>query len=186
MDTRASLGHVRQLGYVVEDLERAVAAWTANLGVGPWTLIRNIPLQSIYRGTQTQPLIDIALSYRGELQIELIQQKNAAPSPYRPFIERGEYGLHHTAFLIERIDAAVEALQQAQLTIECDIRMPSGGRYEYFASPVPGERTFIELLEATPTMKQMFEQGMAAAANWDGRGAPTVIDLAAMAPTDSR
>src|SRR5260221_8282035 len=69
MSSTAFLGPIRQLGYVVEKLDHAVEAWTARLGVGPWTIIRNIVLQSEYRGAPSQPLIDIALSYRGEIQI---------------------------------------------------------------------------------------------------------------------
>lgn len=175
-----SFGDIRQLGYVVEDLERAVEAWTTRLGVGPWTIIRNIPLRSVYRGQPSEPLIDIALGYRGAMQIELIQQKNDAPSPYRPFIERGEYGLHHTAFLSERIGEDVRRAEAAGLRLVCDINMPAGGRYVYFEAAVPGERGFIELLETTPAMTQMFEQGMRAAAEWKGEGAPTVIDFAAL------
>lgn len=177
------LGPIRQLGYVVENLDHAVQAWSATLGIGPWTIIRNIPLHSIYCGRSSRPLIDIALGYRGEMQIELIKQNNHAPSPYRPFIERGQYGLHHTAYVSEQIDEDVQQLQQAGLALVCDINMPTGGRYVYFQSPVPGERTFIELLEATPAMQQMFEQGIAAAAAWDGRTPPAVIDFASMAQT---
>ena len=177
----ARLGPIRQLGYVVENLDRAVEAWSTALGVGPWTIIRNIPLHSTYRGTTSLPLIDIALGYRGGMQIELIKQNNYAPSPYHPFIERGQYGLHHTAFVSEQIDEDVRHLQQAGPELVCDINMPTGGRYVYFQSPVPGEQTFIELLEATPAMRQMFEQGIAATAAWDGRSPPVLIDFASMA-----
>src|SRR5882724_9678666 len=172
---------IRQLGYVVENVDQAVAAWTTQLGVGPWLIIRNVPLQSVYRGTPSVPVIDCAFSYRGEVQIEFIQQKNDAASPYRAFIEQRRYGLHHTAYLSEPIADEVRRLQQAGLNLACDINMPTGGRYVYFDSPVPGDQTYIELLEATPAVKQMFEQGMAATANWDGANAPTVIDFAAMA-----
>ena len=176
----AGLGNIRQLGYVVENIDRSIAAWTAQLAVGPWLIIRNVPLQTTSRGLPSVPLIDCAFAYRGEIQIELIQQKNDAASPYRAWIEQGRYGLHHTAFLVEQIGQRVEQLQHAGLTMACDINMPTGGRYVYFDSPVPGEQTSIELLEATPAMMQMFEQGMAGAAAWDGSGQPVVIDFAAM------
>jgi methylmalonyl-CoA/ethylmalonyl-CoA epimerase len=174
------LGEVRQLGYVVENLERSVEAWTGRLGVGPWTLIRNIPLHCVYRGVPSEPLIDIALGYRGAVQIELIQQKNDAPSPYRPYIERGDYGLHHTAFISGQIEEDVRRAQGVGLKLVCDIGMPSG-RYVYFEPAVPGERGFIELLEGTPAMLGMFEQGMRAAAEWTGGGEPAVIDFADLA-----
>ena len=175
-----AFGDIRQLGYVVEDLERSVEAWSTRLGVGPWTIIRNIPLRCVYRGAPSEPLIDIALGYRGAMQIELIQQKNEAPSPYRPYIERGEYGLHHCAFLSDRIGEDVRRAEAAGLRLLCDINMPAGGRYVYFEAALPGERGYIELLETTPVMLGMFEQGMRAAAEWNGEGAPTVIDFAAM------
>ncbi|MDR3416578.1 MAG: VOC family protein [Nevskia sp.] len=180
------LGHIRQLGYVVSDLDAAVRGWGAGLGVGPWLVIRNVPLACVYRGAPSRPMVDIALAYRGGMQIELIRQTDAAPSPYRPFIERGQYGLHHTAYLCERMQDSVEALQAAGLTLVCDINMPTGGRYVYFESPVPGEQSLVELLEATPAMRQMFEQGIAAAAAWDGGGVPTVMDFAALAAADPR
>lgn len=176
-----SFGPIRQLGYVVQDLDAAVTAWTRHLGVGPWTIIRNVSLQSLYRGAASTPLIDIALSYRGEMQIELIRQRNDAPSPYRPWIEKGHYGLHHTAFLSEHIDEDVQRAESQGLEVVCDIRMPSGGRYVYLQSADLGPDIYIEFLEATPMMRQMFEAGIPAAAQWDGSGEPTVIDFAAMA-----
>jgi methylmalonyl-CoA/ethylmalonyl-CoA epimerase len=156
------------------------SATSWSLGVGPWTIIRNIPLRCVYRGAASVPLIDIALGYRGAMQIELIQQKNDAPSPYRPYIERGEYGLHHTAFLSAQIGEDVRRAQAAGLELVCDINMPNGGRYVYFDAAVPGERGLIELLEASPVMLGMFEQGMRAAAEWKGEGTPAVIDFAAL------
>jgi len=174
-------GDIRQLGYVVRDLAPAVDAWSRELRVGPWTIIRNIALRSVYRGEPSEPLIDIALGHRGQMQIELIEQRNDAPSPYRPFIDRNHYGLHHTAFLSERIDADVARAEAAGLHVACDIRMPMGGRYVYFQSDGLGPGLYIELLEATPMLRQMFSDGVAAAAAWDGRGEPVVIDFAAMA-----
>jgi len=173
-------GDIRQLGYVVQDLGLAVDTWTRQLRVGPWTIIRNITLSSVYRGEPSAPLIDIALGYRGDMQIELIEQRNAAPSPYRSYIERGHYGLHHTAFLSERIDADVTRAESAGLQVVCDIRMPMGGRYVYLQSAGLGSQLYIELLEATPMLRQMFAQGIAAAAAWDGSGEPAVLDFAAV------
>jgi len=63
--------------------------------------------------------------------------------------------------------------------VACDIRMPMGGRYVYLQSPALGSDVYVELLEATPMMKDMFAQGIAAAATWDGAGEPVVIDFAA-------
>ena len=176
----SEFGDIRQLGYVVRDLALAVETWSNQLRVGPWTVIRNIALQSVYRGAPSVPLIDIALGYRGDMQIELIEQRNDAPSPYRPYIERGHYGLHHTAFLSDRIDVDVKRAEALGMQVVCDIRMPTGGRYVYLQSAGLGSDLYIEFLDATPMMKQMFAQGIAASAVWDGSGAPVVLDFGAL------
>ncbi|HEY0916581.1 MAG TPA: VOC family protein [Solimonas sp.] len=174
-----SFGPVRQLGYVVEDLDRAVSAWSTQLGVGPWLFIRNIPLQCVYHGAPSQPLIDIALSYRDEVQIELIQQRNDAASPYRTALDAGRSGLHHTAFLCEHVEEQLARAAACGLQVVCDIQMPSG-RYVYLQSAELGDLVYVELLEANEQMLGMFAQGIEAAKHWDGRQTPTVVDFAAM------
>ena len=167
---------MRQLGHVVQDLDAGVEAWSRQLGVGPWTILRNVELLGTYEGQAARPVIDLALGYRGDVQVELIQQKNDAPSPYRVFIEQKRYGLHHLAFLCEDIDGAVAAGEAAGLKVVFDIRM-GGGRYVYFPSPVPGEQTYIELLQATTMMKQMFAAGIVAAREWQGEVKPMEFNM---------
>lgn len=174
----AQLGNIRQLGYVVEDLDAAVEAWQDKLGVGPWTIMRGITLLCEFEGQASEPQIDIALAYRGDMQIELIQQRNEAASPYLKHVQNGLYGIHHTAFLSDRIDEDTRALQDAGLELACDIRMPMGGRYVYLRSPIDTEHSYIELLEATVMMKQLFATGMQAAQDWQGDARPMDINIA--------
>lgn len=160
----ANLGPVRQLGYVVDDLERWMDTMSQQMGVGPWTVFRGVELDCEYRGQPGNPVIDVALAYSGELQLELIQPMDDKDSPYKHFVQRGQYGLHHTAYLCKNIDDDVQALTAAGLNKICDIRMPSGmGRYVYFESPELGDGYFIELLEATTMMMNLFSAGVAAA-----------------------
>ena len=37
-------GSIGQIGYVVTDLDRAIANWL-QLGVGPWFVLRGLPMQ---------------------------------------------------------------------------------------------------------------------------------------------
>lgn len=158
-------GPIRQLGYVVENLDLAVASWRRELGVGPWTIMRNIKLRSLYQGKPSTPCIDIALAYRGDVQIELIQQCNDAPSPYRARIAAGRYGLHHIAFLCADIAADVRHAEALGWQVVCDIRMPGSGRYVYLQSPGFGDDFHIEFLEASPVMRRIFALGIAETAS---------------------
>jgi hypothetical protein len=116
-------GDVRQLGYVVRDLGAAVETWTRQLGVGPWTIIRNITLESVYRGAPSRPLIDIALGYRGEMQIELIEQRNDAPSPYTEFLAGGREGLQHLGFWVHDHAEATRVVEGAGYKPVYEIRV---------------------------------------------------------------
>ena len=87
-------GDIRQNGYVVRDIERAMRHWTETLGVGPFFYIEKVPVRNFrYRGAPSDLDMSVALANTGALQIELIQQRNDAPSMYRDFLARGPEGL---------------------------------------------------------------------------------------------
>lgn len=158
-------GPVKQFGYIVEDLGAAVASWRDSLGIGPWTVIKNVPLHCEIDGRKSMPMINLALAYQGDVQIELIQQIDDKHSPYRCFIERGHYGLHHMAYLCDDIDGDIQRATEQGLALACDIKMPDGSRYAYFQRADFGEQLFFEFLQATPAMKAMFKAGIAAVAD---------------------
>lgn len=161
--SQANLGPVRQLGYVVDDIERWMEAMTRQMGLGPWTVFKHVELDCVYRGIKGNPRIHVALAYRGDLQIELIQPLDDEDSPYKHFAVRRQFGLHHTAFLCEDIERDVHNLTAAGLRKICDIQMPSGmGRYVYFESDLFGDGYYIELLEATGMMMNLYAAGVAA------------------------
>ena len=59
-----------------------------------------VPIEDFrYRGEPSPLEVSIALANSGALQIELIQQRNDAPSMYRDFLSReSRGGLHHVAY----------------------------------------------------------------------------------------
>lgn len=169
--TIEGFGRVRQLGHVVADVDQAIEGWLEQ-GVGPWMIMRRVPLNAVYQGQPSKPIIDVALSYQGELQIELIRQHNDAPSPYRETIQTGNYGLHHQACLCDDIDSDVERALNRGLKMVCDIHM-MGSRYVYLQQ---GEQ-FVELLPNDLTMRGMFHFGMRACNRWQGRDTRVNIHL---------
>ena len=176
----AHFGGIRQLGYVVADLDATIDEWRRRKGIGPWTIMRNVCLNAVYRGAPSRPLIDIALAYSGDVQIELIQQRNDAPSPYRARIQAHRYGLHHFAFLCADIADDVRRAESLGWQVVCDIRMPGSGRYVYLQSARFGDDFHIEFLEASPVMRRIFAVGMAETAS--ARNAETLeFDLASWA-----
>ena len=102
-------GPIRQNGYVVRDVEAAMKHWTEALGVGPFFYFERVPIEDFrYQGEPSPIEVSIALANSGPLQIELIQQRNDAPSMYRDFLQAGHEGLQHVAYWTRDFDADLE------------------------------------------------------------------------------
>src|SRR4029453_13784100 len=86
---------MKQIGFVVPDLEAALESWMAQ-GIGPWFRRASpAPQQIRYRGELSMVEASIVLANAGDVQGELIHQDNDAPSVWREFVERGMTGFHH-------------------------------------------------------------------------------------------
>ena len=176
--TMAKLGPIDQIGYLTVDLDAAVARWTRQLGVGPWTLFRNVALNGKYREQPTRVTIDVALSYQGAVQIELIQPTNEAPSPYRGSDGAVLQGIHHVAWVVDDIDRELARFAEVGLTPAFTASNPAT-RVAYLA-PEGGAGVYYELIEGTG-MRAMIDEGAAGAARWDGSTPVIEIDLSAPA-----
>lgn len=172
----ASLGSATQVGYLVDDLDEAIRGWIDRLGVGPWTVFRNVELDGAYRGEPTHVTMHVALGYQGETQIELIQPVNDAPSPYRGGDGKVLLGIHHVAWLVDDLDARVAALAASGMDTRFTAANPTT-RVAYLADPAtPG--ALIELIESAVTA-DLIVQGIAASRDWDGSNPVTEYDLSA-------
>ena len=88
-------GPIRQVGYVVRDLRKAIDHWVQVADVGPWFLAENLAYEGFaYRGVPGQLKLSVALANSGSLQLELIQPLDQAPSMFREFLDAGQEGMH--------------------------------------------------------------------------------------------
>ncbi len=161
-------GAIRQNGYVVRDIQAALEHWTRVLGVGPFFYFERAPIEEFrYRG-QASPLeVSIALANSGALQIELIQQRNDAPSMYRDFLAAGHEGVQHVAYWTERFDEDLERCEKAGYAVGQSGRVGEGGRFVYFETEAhPG--TVIELSEISGAKGRFFQHIADTARAWDG------------------
>ena len=161
-------GEIRQNGYVVRDIEAALAHWTSVLGVGPFFYLERAPIEDFrYRGEPSDVEVSIALANPGPLQIELIQQRNDAPSMYRDFLAAGHEGLQHVAYWTERFDADLERLAEAGYRVGQSGHIGEGGRFVYFETEAhPG--SVVELSEVSGAKGRFFAHVAEVAARWDG------------------
>lgn len=128
-------GTGRQNGFIVEDIEAACRHWAERFGAGPFFVVRNTPLASFhYQGVESEPDLSIALGNLGELQIELIQQHNDAPSPYRDFAKAKRAGLHHTSAWVNDYNAEQARQRAMDAEPDCEGQLSNGMRFMYFGS----------------------------------------------------
>ena len=165
MNTR-SYGPIRQIAYIVEDLDAAIRHWSDFAGVGPWTVYRNAAMRGHCRGADTTVKMHVGLSYQGEVQIELIQVNSRTPSPYQDPGGHSLIGMHHIAWLSHDIDGDVAKARQRGLVPAFEA---SNGvvRVAYMESAAePG--LLLEFIEAAPVVLESFASGVKAAREWDG------------------
>src|SRR3546814_3326614 len=100
------LGPIRQLGFVVRDLNQAIRAWT-DIGVGPFYVAESPEISDqLYFGKPTASRARGAWSYAGKMQIELLELMNDGPSLLRAFALKQAQGLQQTG----RANAELQSL----------------------------------------------------------------------------
>ncbi len=162
-------GAITQNGYVVRDIEAAMRHWSDVLGIGPWFYSERAPIEDFqYRGAPSDCVISIALANSGALQIELIEQRNDAPSLYRDFLDAGHEGLQHIAYWTDRFDDALRVADNLGWRLGQSGHVGMPGRFAYFDTEAhPG--TVVELSETNGPKGAMFKRIAAASRDWDGR-----------------
>jgi hypothetical protein len=162
-------GDVRQNGYVVRDIGSALQHWTEVLGVGPFWYFEEAPVEDFrYGGEPSDVVVSIALAQSGPLQIELIEQRNDAPSMYRDFLEAGHEGLQHVAYWTKDFDRDLERILGLGHRVGQSGQVGGpDGRFVYLATEAhPG--TVVELSEISGPKGAFFRHIAEAAAGWDG------------------
>ena len=166
-DTREVLeGPIRQVGYIVRDLDAAMRSWCA-LGVGPWFTIRNIEQKGLYRGEHCSPTLSIAFANSGPMQIELIQQHGDTPSIYREFLEARGEGFHQLAWWVADFDAMMQKATAAGWPIVWSGGGTDGTKFAYFELD-PTISTVVEVTELNDSTRGLAELVASAAHQWDG------------------
>lgn len=163
------LGPVRQVAYVVKDIEVAMQEWI-KLGVGPWFYVEKVPIENFqYMGKPSDVQFAVALTNSGDLQIELIQQLNNAPSLYRDFIKSGAEGIQHISHWLdtEGFDKKYHELIDLGYTVGHEGNIGPNGRFAYFIhKKLPG--TVLEVSEMSGFKGEYFKAIAEICKNWDG------------------
>lgn len=142
---------VRQIAFVVRDLEAGMRAWASLLDVGPWSGYTLGPPRlrdMVYRGEPAEFRFRHALAWTGELQVELVQPLNG-PSIFDDHLAHRGEGMQHVGIVVPDHAAATEVLLARGFTplqSASGFGLDGSGRFAYFEPP-DGIGTVVELID---------------------------------------
>ena len=99
------LGRIDHFGVAVEDLDAALAIYTGPLG-----------LEVQHREVVEEQGVEAALVQVGDAHVELLQPLGTETSVGK-FMEKRGPGLHHVAYAVDDVDAALEEARDAGLRL---------------------------------------------------------------------
>jgi len=163
-----NFGPIRQLGYMVRDIEQSMQHWSQTLGIGPWFYNERFAFDSfVYGGKRHDGIeLSVAMANSGDMQIELIEQRCQTPSMYLDFLATSGEGLQHVAFWPNDYDTAYRQALETGYVVGQEGQLPRG-RFVYFRSSGHAGTVF-EFNEITPVREEIIESIRQAALDWDG------------------
>jgi predicted ATPase len=173
-----------QMSFIVEDLQKAMLHYTEVFGAGPWNFFDRVPVRDLlYRGKSTPLNIHLALTYVGDMQVELIQQIDDLPSVYLEVVETRGYGLHHCGVATKNFDQELARYQA--LGYECVSSAVT--MFETRAAYLDSRRDLpymIELVELNTALVEAFDEMRRTSITWDGSRPVRAVDLSAWVSTN--
>ncbi len=142
MENTLNLPPVNQVGFVVKDLEAALAHYEPLFG--EFTRMDAEDMEWEYRGKPEVSSIKIAFGKSGDVEIELIEWVSGE-TPHKEFLEAGHEGMHHLRFIVEDLDAKLEDVKAAGYTPIWTKRFGEGLAAAYLERD--GDPLILELFE---------------------------------------
>jgi catechol 2,3-dioxygenase-like lactoylglutathione lyase family enzyme len=150
-----------QIAWVTRDLDATEKALTTLLGAKKWVRMPGLhfgPDTCTLRGRPADFIADIALSYAGAMQLELIAPVSGE-SIYTEFLDSAGEGLHHVCVEAETVAAFDVALRDAEergAPIVQQGTMPGGMRFAYVSAAQAGV-PYIEIAHIPDEIKAFFD-----------------------------
>jgi catechol 2,3-dioxygenase-like lactoylglutathione lyase family enzyme len=144
-----------QIAWVTPDLDATEKALTTLLGAKKWVRMAAVhfgPDACTYRGRPADFVADIALSYAGDTQLELIAPVRGV-SIYTEFLDRAGPGLHH---ICVEVDDVERALAERNAEVVQRGLMPGGMEFAYVSAQDAGV-PYIEIAHIPPEIRAFFD-----------------------------
>ncbi|HWE57165.1 MAG TPA: VOC family protein [Acidimicrobiales bacterium] len=152
-------GPVVQTAWVSNDLTVAKTYLADVFGADHWTAFDAVefgPESCVYQGRPADFVADIALTYVGDMQLELIRPVRGQ-SIYTEFLEASGPGLHHICFEVDDMPAALDRAGAAGIEVAQHGSMFGLMDFAYLDGRSAGV-PYIELARIGGEMRAIFDQ----------------------------
>jgi hypothetical protein len=106
----AGWGPIVQNAYLVENIEQAAAAWSRQLGIGPFLHLPVVECSDVsWRGEPVEFPLATAVGYSGNLQIELLLMQPEQMRRFPELFRTGANKLHHYQVRTDDLDELIAA-----------------------------------------------------------------------------
>lgn len=176
----AQLGQVQGVGYICRDIEVAMHAWLRRLGVGPFTWYKGVKMRMDSDGEEGQLLLDVAVAYQGEMQIQVIAQRAGGGSVFTDVLEQNpdqEIVMHHVLYSVDSLQAAnVQAAIDQQTVLACG--SSDFGKF-VMLQDVTLAGLCLSVTELPVAMQKFRSSRIKSATEWQGENPIRVMDMSA-------
>ena len=157
-----------QIAYHVKDVRASALKMVEFTGAGPFFLAEQIELAAAtHRGRPCRFVHTSAYGQSGSMMVELVQQDDDGPSPFRDIYGPSEEGVHHLAYMAKDLDAAIARLAEQGFPLATRAET-SGGQIFVFVDATEHLGHMIELYEPSELLVGFYEMVRQSAEEWRG------------------
>ena len=153
-----------QVAYFVNDARAAALNAVRDYGAGPFFLVERIALKW---GEPEAFLHTSAYGQWGPVMMELVQQDEEGPSPFRTMYRPGEEGIHHMAMMVPDLRGAYQEAERLGYTLAGRAMTQNGTEFA-FIDTVARLGHMLEIYERSDALIGFYEMVRHAARDWNG------------------
>ena len=159
---------IAQIAYHTPDIEAAAQRWSTRVGAGPFFVLRNIELSACeHRGLPCNFVHSSAYGQWGKVMLELVCQESEGPSPLRDLFEPQQTGLHHTAIMVDDLEAAYQHFTNVDMPVVTRATTLTGTEFGFVDATIE-QGHYIELYEKTEALTSFYKMIEQASTGWRG------------------
>lgn len=171
-EIRELLGPIRQVGYVVADIEAAAKDWVDRLGIGPWRVKHGITFHDCkYLGRPVDVEVGLATAFSAGTELKLLAHTGGPRSVYSDFFDTSGPGTQHVCFYPTDFGAARDLMVATGSSVVFNGRVGATD----FAYLDDGRGQVVELAAVPPDRLGGRAERASAAEAWNGNEPLVVV-----------